>query len=291
MLNGVSHEYDVIIAGRMSNRWNPAEVTQVTDYERYNGVFTVRLCATDLAGESHRMSFDVMLNDVEEMPELDDIDPLYMVVGDFSSDVDLKDYADDGDGKSDIVSYDANCIISCKGALTFEVQDGVVRITPSSNQLGDADTDDVVEVEIEASATDSTGQIAYQTFVVTVKDRNTMPQFDGGLASVAYTVKENSGVGTSVGEPLAVSDVDENDKLSVKVFGSDNFSAGIVRTSPTDAKPEDVTHGVQIRVAKAGMDFEAERNSFDITVQIEDNYGGRDSIDAHISLTDINESP
>ncbi len=291
VLNGVSHEYDVIIPGTMRSRWNPADVTQVTDYERHNGVYTVRLCATDLAGESHRMTFDVMLNDVEEMPEFDEIDPLYMVVGDFSSDVDLSDYSSDGDGKSDIVSYDANCIISCKGALTFEMQNGIVRITPSSTELGEDDVNDVVEVEIEASATDSTGQTAYETFVVTVKDRNTMPQFDGGLAAVAYTVKENSGVGTSVGEPLAVSDVDEADKLSVKVFGSDNFSAGIVTTSPTGADPEDVTYGVQIRVAKAGMDFEAERNSFDITVQIEDNYGGRDSIDAHISLTDINESP
>ncbi len=291
VLNGVSHEYDVIIAGTMRSRWPPYTVTQVTDYERWDGVYTVRLCATDLAGESHRISFDIMLRDVEEMPELDDIDPLYMVVGDFSSDVDLSDYASDGDGKSDIVSYDANCIISCQGALTFEVQDGVVRITPSSTQLGDPDVDDVVEVEIEASATDSTGQKAYQTFIVTVKDRNTMPQFDGGLASVAYTVKENSGVGTAVGEPLAVSDVDDGDRLSVKVFGSDNFSAGIVRTSPTDAEPEDVTYGVQIRVAKAGMDFESDRNQFDITVQIEDNYGGRDSIDAHVSLTDINESP
>ena len=291
VLNGVSHEYDVIIAGTMRSRWDPTNITQVTDFERHNGVYTVRLCTTDLAGESHRISFDVMLKDVEEMPELDDIDPLYMVVGDFSSDVDLSDYASDGDGKSDIVSYDANCIISCQGALTFEVQDGVVRITPSSTQLGDPDVDDVVEVEIEASATDSTGQTAYQTFIVTVKDRNTMPQFDGGLASVAYTVKENSGVGTAVGEPLAVSDVDDGDRLSVKVFGSDNFSAGIVRTSPTDAEPEDVTYGVQIRVAKAGMDFESDRNQFDITVQIEDNYGGRDSIDAHVSLTDINESP
>ena len=291
VINGVSHEYDVIIPGTMRSRWDPTNVTQVTDFERYNGVYTVRLCATDLAGESHRISFDVMLRDVEEMPELDDIDPLFMVVGDFSSDVDLSDYASDGDGKSDIVSYDANCIISCQGALSFELQDSVVRITPSSTQLGDADVDDVVEVEIEASVTDSSGQTAYQTFIVTVKDRNTMPQFDGGLAAVSYTVKENSGVGTSVGEPLAVSDVDDGDRLSVKVFGSDNFSAGIVRTSPTDAEPEDVTYGVQIRVAKAGMDFESDRNQFDITVQIEDNYGGRDAIDAHISLTDINESP
>ena len=291
VLNGVSHEYDVIIAGTMRSRWDPTDVTQVTDFERYDGVYTVRLCATDLAGESHRMTFDVMINDVEEMPEFDEIDPVFMVVGDFSSDVDLSDYADDGDGKSDIVSYDANCIISCKGALTFEMQNGIVRITPSSRELGEDDVNDVVEVEIEASATDSTGQTAYETFVVTVKDRNTMPQFDGGLASVAYTVKENSGVGTTVGEPLGVSDVDEADRLSVKVFGSDNFSAGIVTTSPTGADPEDVTYGVQIRVAKAGMDFESDRNAFDITVQIEDNYGGRDSIDAHVSLTDINESP
>ena len=294
VLNGVSHEYDLIIAGTVTQRnWatGEMEVTQVTDYERYDGTYTVRLCATDLAGETHRISFDVTLNDVEEPPELDDIDALYMVVGDDSQDVDLTRYASDGDGKDDIVSYDAACIASCRGALTFQVQDGVVRISPSSRQLGKEEDNDSVTVEIEASATDSTGQTAYTTFEVTVKDRNAAPQFDGGLAAVSYTVPENSGVGTGVGEPLAISDVDSADRLSVKVSGSDIFSARIVTTSPSDAEEDEITYGVQIRVAKSGLDFESERNAFDINVQIEDNYGGKDSIDAHISLTDKNEAP
>ncbi|MCY3883960.1 MAG: hypothetical protein OXG24_03490, partial [Gammaproteobacteria bacterium] len=94
--SGVSHEYDLIIAGTAGNPWT-GMTTTVTDYERYDGVYTVRLCAADLAGETHRVTFEVMLKDVEEAPELDDIDPLYMVVGDDAVDVDLSDYASDGD--------------------------------------------------------------------------------------------------------------------------------------------------------------------------------------------------
>ena len=293
VLNGVSHEYDLIIAGTVTQRnWatGEMEVTQVTDYERYDGTYTVRLCATDLAGETHRISFDVTLNDVEEPPELDDIDALYMVVGDDSQDVDLTRYASDGDGKDDIVSYDAACIASCRGALTFQVQDGVVRISPSSRQLGKEEDNDSVTVEIEASATDSTGQTAYTTFEVTVKDRNAAPQFDGGLAAVSYSMPENSR-GYSIGEPLAISDGDDAGNTLKASTGTRMFSASIVRTSPSDAEEDEITYGVQIRSGTAVYDYEADTNSYDISVTIEDRYGGLDSIDVQVNLTDVNEKP
>ena len=296
-VDGAAHEYELFIQGTITRPlWQGGGSTQITDYERYNGVYTVRLCASDLAGETHRISFNVKLKDVEEAPELDDIDDLYMVVGDDSTVVDLTKYASDGDGKDDIVSYDANCIVDCRrgeanNVVTIAEADGVLTITPTTRELGDDEKNDSVTVEIEASTTDSTGLTAYETFEVTVKDRNAAPQFDGGLASISYTVPENSGVGTAVGEPLAISDVNSADRLSVKITGSSNFSARIVTTSPANAEEEDITQGVQIQVAKSGMDFESERNTFDINVQIEDNYGGRDSIDAHIALTDKNEAP
>ena len=291
VLNGVSHEWELTVKGTITlPAWQGGGSTQVTDYERYNGVYTVRLCATDLAGETHRMSFEVKLKDVEEAPELDDIDPLYMVVGDDSTEVDLTKIVSDGDGKDDIESYDANCIVSCRGVLTETESDGILTITPTSREIGEEDENDSVTVEIEASATDSTGKTAYTTFEVTVKDRNAAPEFDGGLAAVSYTMPENSR-GYSIGEPLAISDGDDEGNTLKASTDTKMFTASVRRTSPSDAEPEDVTYGVQIRSGSGTFDFEGETNSYDVTVTIEDRYGGRDSIDVRVDLTDVNEKP
>ncbi len=291
--SGVSHEYDLIIAGEVRQpAWQGGNVTTVTDYERYNGVYTVRLCAADLAGETHRITFDVKLKDVEEAPELDDIDALYMVVGDDPTEVDLSDYASDGDGDADIASYDANCIVSCRGAVTISEDDGTLTITPRTTEIGEADENDTLMVEIEASVTDSTGMTAYTTIDVTVKDRNSSPMFDGGLAAVSYSMPENSR-SYRIGEPLAISDSDdEGNTLSVST-SSRMFSASRVVTSPTGADPEDVTYGVQIRSGSGPFDFEDEDgiNSYDISVTVMDRYGGRDTIEVRVDLTDVNEKP
>ena len=291
--SGVSHEYDLIIAGEVRQpAWQGGNVTTVTDYERYNGVYTVRLCAADLAGETHRITFDVKLEDVEEPPELDDIDALYMVVGDDPTEVDLSDYASDGDGDADIASYDANCIVSCRGAVTISEDDGTLTITPRTTEIGEADENDTLMVEIEASVTDSTGMTDYTTIDVTVKDRNSSPMFDGGLAAVSYSMPENSR-SYRIGEPLAISDSDdEGNTLSVST-SSRMFSASRVVTSPTGADPEDVTYGVQIRSGSGPFDFEDEDgiNSYDISVTVMDRYGGRDTIEVRVDLTDVNEKP
>lgn len=291
--SGVSHEYDLIIAGTVrAPAWQGGGTTTITDYERYNGVYTVRLCAADLAGETHRITFDVKLEDVEEAPELDDIDALYMVVGDDPTEVDLSDYASDGDGDADIASYDANCIVSCRGAVTISEDDGTLTITPRTTEIGEAEDNDSLEVEIEASVTDSTGMTAYTTIDVTVKDRNTSPMFDGGLAAVSFSMPENSS-GYRLGQPLSISDADdEGNTLSVST-SSRMFSASRVVTSPSDAEPEDVTYGVQIRSGSGPFDFEDEDgiNSYDISVTVMDRYGGRDTIDVRVDLTDVNEKP
>ena len=291
--SGVSHEYDLYIAGTAGNPWT-GMTTTVTDYERYDGVYTVRLCASDLAGETHRITFDVKLKDVEEAPELDDIKPLYMVVGDDAVEVDLSKYDSDGDGDSDIVSHDANCIVSCRGVLTVSEADGVLTITPTTREIGEEDENDSVTVEIEASVTDSTGMTAYTTMEVTVKDRNTAPSFDGGLAAVSYTMPENSR-GYRIGEPLAISDSDDDGNTLSVSTSSKYFSASRVRTSPSDAEPEDVTYGVQIRSGSGptpgGFNFESDVSSFDITVTVQDRYGGRDNIEVRVDLTDVNERP
>ena len=279
----VSHEYQVRIPGYVGvgqfRRNN-------TDFESRGGVYRINLCATDLAGETDRITFEVMIEDVEEAPTIGDIDPIYMLIGDYSQEVRIP--ARDGDGSSDIVEYGANCIGGC-GPVSISEEDGVVTVTPSENEIGSADTVDKVEVEVEVSATDSTGNTAYASFMVHVKDSNTAPGFDDGLTGATFSVPENSRAGTGVGSALAVSDADMGDTVSAAVSGTDMFRASVVRTS--DAGDEETTYGVQISVAKSGLDFEGDISSYDFAVSVEDKYGGANSIDVRVDVTDVNERP
>ena len=217
----VSHEYEVRIPGYVGagqfRRNN-------TDFESRGGVYRINLCATDLAGETDRITFEVMIEDVEEMPTISEIDPIYMLIGDYSQEVRIP--ARDGDGNSDIVDYGASCVGGC-GPVSISEEDGVVTVTPSENEIGDADTVDKVEVEIEVSATDSTGNTAYRSFMVHVKDSNTAPGFDDGLTGATFSVPENSRAGTGVGSALAVSDADMGDTVSAAVSGTDMFRASV----------------------------------------------------------------
>ncbi len=285
--DNVSHEYDLVVPGSLGlGRFQRT----VTDFETTGGVYTINLCATDLSGETDRVSFQVQIEDVEEAPYFaDDFDHVYMVVGDYSQNVNIWQNARDGDGRDDIDGYGANCIGGCQGALTITESEGVLTITPTQNEMGAADKLDVVDVEIEVSVTDSTGRTAYSTINATVKDRNNAPSFTDGLTAASYRVAENSSPGTRVGGPLAVGDVDEGDAITASVSGTDMFRAAVVRTS--DADDEEVTHGVQISVAKPGLDFEGKITSYDFTVTVEDKYGGSDTVDVRVDLTDRNEAP
>ena len=62
-----------------------------------------------------------------------------------------------------------------------------------------------------------------------------------------------------------------------------------MRTS--DAGDEETTYGVQISVAKSGLDFEGDISSYDFAVSVEDKYGGANSIDVRVDVTDVNERP
>lgn len=282
-VNDVSHEYEVRIPGYVGfgdfRRNN-------TDFESRGGVYRINLCATDLAGETNRISFEVQIEDVEEAPTISEIDPIYMLIGDYSQTVRIP--ARDGDGNDDIESYGANCIGGC-GPISISEEDGVVTVTPSENEIGDAATVDKVDVEVEVSVTDSTGNTAYRSFMVHVKDSNNAPGFDDGLTGATFSVAENSRPGTAVGSALAVSDADMGDAVSAAVSGTDMFRASVVKTSGADA--EEDTYGVQISVAKAGLDFEGDISSYDFAVSVEDKYGGANSIDVRVDVTDVNEKP
>ena len=293
-MGAVSQEWEMTIVGTKVVRdfWTGKTKTTVfTDYESRGGVYRLSICATDLAGETDVLSFNVKINDVEEAPTIDDIDDVYTVIGDYAVEINVASKTKDGD-KDETLTYAANKIGVCQGFTYDWPRDGILRLIPSQNPLSPADENDTEVCEMEVSATDSTGLVAYKRFDVTVKDVNTAPMFANDITSVKFQVPENRGVGKNIGAQLKVEDPDEGDTLAVKVAGSDMFSASIAKNNnntPDDA--DDDYMAVQLKVKKTGLNFEANINSYDLMLIVEDKYGGSDEIDVRIDLTDVNERP
>ena len=100
-----------------------------------------------------------------------------------------------------------------------------------------------------------------------------VPVFTEG-ASTTRSVAENTASGTNIGTPVAATDAD-NDTLSYSLGGTDAASFSIVSTSG-----QLQTSGV--------LDYET-KTSYAVTVSVSDGYGGSDSIDVTINVTDVVE--
>ncbi|MXW53726.1 MAG: hypothetical protein F4Z66_07040 [Gammaproteobacteria bacterium] len=259
--NGVSHEFDLTV---------PAAKV---DYEKNRDGYVIDLCATDLTGATHTTEFTVIIDDVEEPPTFKPIDDMYFVVGDYAQSIDLADFVQDGDGARDIVSYDANTVGSST-AVEVSESDGVVTVEPTDSTLARK-----AEVEIEVSATDTSGYRAYGYFTAHVKNSNRSPTFPGGLGSVTYAVAENTPARTNIGSRIEADDPDVGDTITYELSGSSMFS---LTTSGDTA---------QIVLAKSGLDYEGGIRSYDLIVTASDGYGGAATLDVTINVTDVNEPP
>lgn len=273
-VSNISHDYELTVRGTEHGIFGSRVPRVNTDYESNPGGYEINLCATDLSGETHKLKFVVKIENVEEPPVIVDIDNMYFLVGDYAQEIDLNDLTVDGDGDADIVDFDAD-IVGSTTAVTVEESAGVVTVTPTEDEVTGTQT-----VEIEVSATDSTGTTAYQTFFAYVKNSNTSPRFAGGLSSLSYELAENSPVGTNVGTPVEATDPDDGDIISYELSGDQ----GYFRVVKTD-------DGAQIKVKKKGLDYESDNNVFRLVLTASDNYGSAVALRITVTLTDVNEPP
>ncbi len=258
----ISHEFDLVVKASK------------TDYEKYPNGYTINLCATDLAGATENISFLVMLKDQQEPPRFKTIPDLYFLVGDYSETVDLREYVSDGDGITDITSFEANKIGSSTAVKVAEVA-GIVTVTPTTNSISSK-----ASVDIEVMATDSKGNTATAIFTAYVKNRNSSPAFSGGFTAVTYSVAEDTKGGTEVGSAIVAQDSDVGDVVSYAISPNDYFE---IATTNQQAK-------LKVK-AKAKLDFEKGPKLHDLTVTASDGYGGSASLRVYIKVTDVNEPP
>lgn len=272
-VSNISHEYELTVRGTEHGIYGSNVPRVNTDYESNPGGYAINLCATDLAGKTHKIKFFVKIENVEEDPVIRAIENMYFLVGDYSQEIDLNEYTVDGDGAADLVDFDVD-IVGSSTAVTVEESDGIVTVTPTEDNVTGTQ-----EVEIEVSATDSSGATAYQSFYAYVKNSNNSPRFSGGVSAVSYELEENSKVGTNVGTPIQATDPD-GDAISYELSGGKDYFRVVTTSS-----------GAQIKVKKKGLDYESDDNVFKLALTASDSYGSAVAINITVTLTDVNEPP
>lgn len=299
-VTGSAHSYDLVVTGRYFTGLGAGRRETVrTDYERNNGVYTINVCAADLSGATDTLSFDVKLKDVKEAPVFtaptasNDFD-VFMLVGDYAQTV--KARASDGDG--DAVTYGAAFVGSCSGVkLETDADTGEITITPPTANISDESGQMECEVEVSASDGDPETDDVYTVgshFTIKIKNENSSPTFADKQSAITYTHPENTR--GQVGGKIRVEDADEGDVVSVELSPSANFSASsrAVRETDEDADNynEIIGYDVSISVKNIkAMDYEADVNSFDLSLVVMDEYGGSNALDVRVDLTDLNEKP
>ena len=130
---------------------------------------------------------------------------------------------------------------------------------------------------VTVKADDNNGGTATINATITVADVNEPPKFDSATATRG--VPENTEAGENIGAPVTANDPDTGDTLTYTLDGADLDSFDIDSASG------------QIQT-KSGVTYDHEiKSSYSVTVKADDNNGGTATINATITVADVNEPP
>ena len=136
---------------------------------------------------------------------------------------------------------------------------------------------------VTVSASDGVGAVVTISVTIIVNDVNDQPVFvtsatvSDPITSATRTVDENTEPNQNIGDPVVAMDDDADDTLTYSLRGTDSPSFNI-----------DTTNGQLM--TKAMLNHET-KQSYAVTVRVEDGEGGRDDIPVAITVTDVNEAP
>ena len=179
-------------------------------------------------------------------------------------------------------SYTIDGVVVTSGALSFSLTSAltaaekeklVLHVGSSTFAFSDAGAPtSTFNYQWPPSSLDWTSETSV---TLRLREANTAPVFADDLA--AFTLPENSAVGTSVGAAVTATDAD-SDTLTYSLEG-------------TDAASFDIESGTGQIKTKSGVtyDFEATQNTYEMTVKADDGNGGTDTIEVNIALLDADE--
>ena len=153
--------------------------------------------------------------------------------------------------------------LKTKAALDYETKATYMVVVTATDPSGATDT-----INVTINVTDVNDDPAISL--------NQPPAFDAESAD--RSVDENSEAGTAVGDPVAATDPNEGQALTYALSGDDAMSFAIDGMG-------------QITVAEGTMlDYEAEKNTYVVTVTATDTVGEMASITVNIAVADVKEN-
>ena len=152
-------------------------------------------------------------------------------------------------------------------------------IVSSSGQLrtrAALDYETKTSYSLTVNVSDNKGGTDDISVTINITNVNEAPVFSEG-DSTTRSILENTAADQNIGTPVAATDVDNGDTLTYTLSGADVSTFSIVST----------TGQLQTRVA---LDYET-KTSYSVTVGVDDDNGGTDSIAVTINITNVNEAP
>ncbi len=176
-------------------------------------------------------------------------------------DNDTLEYSLGGDDASEFDIVSTTGQLKTKAALDYETKASYSVIVTAKD--GD-NADDTINVTINVTNVDEVPIVV-----------NNAPTFTEGN-STTRSVDENTGSGVNIGSAVSATDAD-NDTLEYSLGGADASSFRIDSTSG------------QLRTRTA-LNYEDD-SSYSVTITVDDNNGGEDTINVTINVTDRNDPP
>ena len=177
--------------------------------------------------------------------------------------------APDNDGRPEISGYN----LQYRVAGTEDWTDGPQGETGMSAKITGLTAGTAYQVQVQAINVEGTGDWSDSG---TGTSGNSVPDFSD--ATLTRAVAENTVADVNIGAVIpSATDADTDDTLTYSMEGTDAASFAF------DVSSRQIT-------TLAALDYE-DKNSYSVTIKVEDDNHGEDTVDVTISVTDVNEPP
>lgn len=251
------------------NNSHQIRVKSVRPLERGRSDSTYRfdLVATDLSGFADTLAFELTTDNVWSGLISHPMPDAHFLIGDPSETIQLDEYFDHTeDRQGDKLTYEVRS--GNYYALEVSEYDGELTLTPADSLQSDRVTTFVTVI-----AQDEDGYTVRETFDVHVKRHNSDPRIE--RVTKTYSLDEDFSVGKYFTRTPDAYDPD-NEEIYFRLAEEDRPFAA------------DTTTG-HITIYE-NLDFESQ-SEYEITLYVEDQFGGYDSETITISVNDVNEAP
>ena len=237
------------------------------DYETRD-IYSVIVSVSDDDGGTDSIAVTIRVTNVNEVPAFSDgSSTTRSIAENTASGINIGNAVSATDEDGDALRY----WLSGTNAAAF----GIVSTSGQLRTRAALDYETKTSYLVTVNVSDGKGGTDDISVTIRVTDVNEAPTFSEGDSTTRF-IAENTGDSENIGTPVAATDED-GDTLEYSLGGADAASFRIVSSSG------------QLRT-RDDLDYET-KTSYSVTVGVDDDNGGTDSIPVTINITNVNEAP